>query len=271
MSFLLLEQTGGILVATMNRPETRNALAEDAQFDEFVGLADRVDRDRSVRVVVLTGAGPSFCAGGDIKAMRSGEGIAAGPPSDLQDRLRRGLQRVPLALTTLAVPTIAAVNGPAMGAGCDLACMCDIRIAAETASFAENFVRLGLVPGDGGAWLLPRVVGLSKAYEMAFTGDTLTAAEALACGLVSRVVPASSLLDAAMALARRIAANPGHAVRMTKRMIREGQATTLGPSLDLSAAYQAVAVTHPDHREAVAAFIEKRAPAFSDTVPAGHR
>ncbi len=260
MSFLEFALNDGVLVATMNRPAQRNALSDDEQFAEFAAMAARVEGDAAVRVVILTGAGTAFCAGGNIKDMRDRTGLSAGTPYDVQDRLRRGIQQLPLVLTTLAVPIIAAVNGPAIGAGCDLACMCDIRIAADTATFAESFVRLGLVPGDGGAWLLPRAVGMSKACEMAFTGDTLDAQEALACGLVSRVVPANTLMEAAQALARRIAANPGHAVRMTKRLLREAQHGSLPTILDLSAAFQAVAIEHPDHREAVAAVLDRRAP-----------
>jgi len=123
-----------------------------------------------------------------------------------------------LALHHLEVPVIAAINGPAIGAGLDLACMCDIRIASETAVFAESFVKLGIIPGDGGAWFLQRIVGLSKAAEMTFTGEPISAADALACGLVSRVVPAAELMDAAFVLAGQIAANPGHQLRMAKRL-----------------------------------------------------
>jgi enoyl-CoA hydratase/carnithine racemase len=162
----------------------------------------------------------------------------------------------------IEVPVIAAVNGPAIGAGCDLACMCDIRIAGESAKFAESFVKLGLVPGDGGAWLLPRVIGFSRACEMAFTGDMIDAAQALACGLVSKVVPDADLLDAARSLAARIAANPPHAVRMTKRLFREAQRASLSAILDTSAAAQALCHATADHHEAVSAFLEKRPPLF---------
>ncbi|MCW1385126.1 enoyl-CoA hydratase-related protein, partial [Novosphingobium sp. KCTC 2891] len=172
-------------------------------------------------------------------------------------------QRLPLLFEAIEVPVIAAVNGPAIGAGCDLACMCDVRIASDKAKFAESFVKLGIVPGDGGAWLLPRIVGFSKASEMAFTGDLMDAAEALACGLVSRVVPAGELMDAARALAARIAANPPHAVRMTKRLIRESRLASLSAILEASAAAQALCHTTRDHHEAVAAFLEKRTPVFT--------
>lgn len=261
--FLNIETvTGGILVATMSRPEERNALSYDSDFDEFVALAQRAARDHAVKVVVLTGAGTAFCAGGNVKAMRDRTGVLAGTPYDVSNGYRAGIQRIPLALHEMDIPTIAAVNGAAIGAGCDLACMCDIRVASETARFAESFVKLGIVAGDGGAWLLPRAVGISKAAQMAFTGDVIDAAEALRCGLVSSVMPPERLLDEALGLAARIVANPGHALRMTKRLLREGQHMRLASLLELSAAYQALAHTTADHAEAVAAMVEKRAPAF---------
>ena len=164
----------------------------------------------------------------------------------------------------LEVPLIAAVNGPAIGAGLDLACMCDVRIASDTASFAESFVKLGLVAGDGGAWLLPRLIGRSKASELAFTGETVDAAEALRLGIVSRVVGAAELMDAARTLALRIAANPGTAVRLTKRLIRELDGASFRDVLQSSAAMQALALHSAAHAEAVKAFVEKRAPRFED-------
>jgi enoyl-CoA hydratase/carnithine racemase len=210
--------------------------------------------------VILTGAGPVFSSGGNLKHMQQ---LFDAPPSSLRQWYRQGIQKLTTALYNLEVPTIAAVNGPAIGAGCDLACMCDIRIAAENASFAESFVKVGLIAGDGGAWLLPRVVGMSKASEMAFTGDTLSAEEALACGLVSRVVAADRLLPEALALAARIAANPGTGLRLTKRLLREGQHMRLESLLEMSAAFQAVAHKTAHHVEAINAFVEKRKPDFS--------
>ena len=141
--------------------------------------------------------------------------------------------------------------------------MCDLRIAGESAKFAESFVKVGIVPGDGGAWLLPRVVGYSKACEMAFTGDMLDASEALACGLVSRVVPDAELMNEARKLAAKIAANPPHAVRMAKRLLMEGRHTRLDTLLEMSATMQALAHTTADHREAAQAFLEKRRPNFT--------
>ena len=159
---------------------------------------------------------------------------------------RRGIQRIAHAFQHLEVPAIAAINGPAIGAGTDLACMCDIRIAAERARFAESFIALGLVPGDGGAWFLPQIVGAAVAAEMSFTGDALDAQAALRCGLVSRVVPDGDLLAHALELAGRIARHSGTALRLTKRLLREGRHASLDTLLDLSASYQAFAHATPN-------------------------
>nr|WP_255429579.1 crotonase/enoyl-CoA hydratase family protein [Ramlibacter albus] len=253
---------GAILILTMSQPETRNAVTGNTAAAEFEQACAEVQADRSIRVVVITGEGPVFSSGGNVKDMQKYFQQQLSP-EDIREEYRRGVQRIPRALYNLDVPVIAAVNGPAIGAGCDLTCMCDIRIASEKASFAESFVKVGLVAGDGGAWLLPRAVGLSKASEMAFTGEAVSAQEALACGLVSRVVPAEQLMETALGVARKIAANPGGPLRMTKRLIREGQQQSLESLLEISAAYQAIAHLQPDHHEAVKAFVEKRTPKFS--------
>lgn len=260
-NFLTYQQDDGIVTLTMNQPETRNALTGNTAVAEFVQACARIAADPSVKVVVLTGAGSAFCSGGNLKDMQrySVQSIA---PIAICYEYKRGIQRLPLALYELEVPTIAAVNGVAIGAGCDLACMCDIRIASQGAKFAESFIKVGLVPGDGGAWLLQRVVGMSKAAEMSFTGDAIDAEEALNCGLVSRVVQSDQLMETAYALARRIASNPGPTLRLTKRLLREAQHVRLDSLLELSAAYQALAHKTPQHEEAVAAFTEKRSPRF---------
>ncbi len=260
--FLQRERDGAVLIVRMDRADTRNALTEPSQMREFVDLCAELRRDTSVKVLVLTGNGPAFCSGGNVKDMRDRAGIFGGSPYELRDNYRNGIQTIPLSLYELDVPVIAAVNGAAIGAGLDLACMCDVRIAAEKAIFAESFVKLGIVPGDGGAWLLPRVIGLPKASLMALTGDTIDAAKALDYGLVSEVVPAAELLPHAVALAQRMAANPSHGLRLTKRLLREGQHMRLDSLLELSAAYQALAHSTEDHHEAVNAFLEKRAPDF---------
>jgi enoyl-CoA hydratase/carnithine racemase len=260
-AFLKTAREGAILTLTMNQPETRNALTDNTAVDEFVAACEAVRRDASIRAVIVTAEGPVFSSGGNLKNMER-MGTDAMPANVIREWYRNGIQRLPLALYNLDVPTIAAVNGPAIGAGLDVACMCDLRIASEKAGFAESFVKVGLIPGDGGAWLLPRIVGWSKAAEMAFTGDMLTAQQALACGLVSRVVAPEGLLGAAQELAAKIAANPGSALRMTKRLLREAQLNTLESVLETSAAYQSLAHKTPAHHEAVRAFLEKRPPKF---------
>ena len=260
-SFLQSNREDGVLTLTMNQPETRNALTGNTAVQELVDACAAITLDASIRCVILTGAGPVFSSGGNVKDMRRffEQDIS---PELIREEYRDGIQRLPKALYNLDVPVIAAINGAAIGAGLDLTCMCDIRIAADTATFAESFVKVGIVPGDGGAWLLPRVVGMSKASEMAFTGEALNAAEALACGLVSRVVAPGALLPEAQRLAAKIATNPGGVLRMTKRLLREGQRSTLESLLELSAGYQAIAHKTADHQEAVMAFVEKRKPVF---------
>lgn len=257
--FLKIEKDDGIAIVTMNRPQTRNALSDADAVDALVGMCEDINRDLSVRAVILTGAGPAFSSGGNLKTLRDTMGAGLGEPTRSRYAYRDGIQRVPLALCNLEVPTIAAVNGPAVGAGNDLACMCDIRIASETATFAESFVRLGLLPGDGGAWLLPRAVGMSRASEMAFTGEAITARQALEWGLVSRVVAPEELMPAALDLAQRIARNPGHALRMTKRLLLEAQHSRLDTVLEMSAGFQAVAHHTQQHEIALEAMLAKRA------------
>lgn len=257
VSFLRYEQHDGVVTLTMDEPETRNALTGNTAIEEFVDAAQRIARDESVRAVVITGNGPVFCSGGNVKDMkRLFEEQTA--PSAIMQEYRHGIQQLSLAIYTLEVPSIAAINGPAIGAGCDLACMCDIRIASEKATFAESFIKVGIVPGDGGAWLLQRIVGRSRAAEMSFTGEAINAEEALACGLVSRVVPESDLLAQANQLAQRIAANSGPALRMTKRLMREGEHMTFRSLLEMSASYQALAHKTVQHRDAVNSFIVRR-------------
>jgi enoyl-CoA hydratase/carnithine racemase len=262
MAFLKTTRDGAVLTLTMSQPATRNALTGNTAVDEFVQACEEIRQDRSVRVVILTGEGPVFSSGGNVKNMQRYYEQKLSPEV-IREEYRNGIQRLPRALWNLDVPLIAAVNGPAIGAGLDLTCMCDIRIASDNATFAESFVRVGIVPGDGGAWLLPRAVGRAKAAEMAFTGEALTAQEALACGLVSRVVASEALMETALTIARTIAANPGGVLRMTKRLLREGESASLDSLLEISASYQAIAHMEPDHHEAVRAFVEKRTPKFS--------
>ncbi len=265
MSFLHKQRFEHVLVITMSSPDTRNALTSDEQFGEFEDSCAEINDDMSLRSVVLTGEGSAFCAGGNVKDMRDRTGLFSGDPFDQADAYRKGIQRIPRALHALNVPTIAAVNGPAVGAGCDLATMCDIRIGSTKAMFAESFVKLGIIPGDGGAWFLPRVVGFSNACKMAFTGEPVKADEALRMGLISEIVEPEVLVDRAIELALSIASNPPHAVRLTKQLMRASERASLEELLDQSAAFQAVCHAEPDHREAVAAFFEKRTGVYRES------
>ena len=259
---IIFELRGHVALLTLNRPDTRNALSGEDMFAAFEQLFERLNGDLAIRAAVLTGAGSAFCSGGNVAEMRDRTGMFGGSAEQIAQNYRAGIQRLPRAFQTLQVPIIAAVNGAAIGAGNDLACMCDIRIASTTARFAESFVKLGIVPGDGGCWLLPRVVGASRAAELALTGDTIGADEALRIGLVSRVVPAEVLLDEAMALANRIAANPPQVLRWTKQLLRQSATGTLDQALDTAGHLQGLAHQTADHAEAVKAFFEKRPPVF---------
>jgi len=254
---LRYEQMGHVVILTMATPETRNALSGEATFSAFEDSVQRINGDFGVSVTVLTGEGSAFCSGGNIHEMRSKSGMFAGTPLEIEANYRSGIQRIPRALATLEVPLIAAVNGPAIGAGCDLACMCDIRIASERAVFAESFVKLGLISGDGGCWLLQRAIGYSSAAEMAFTGDTLDAQAALRVGLVSRVVVPGELLEQTMALANRIAENPPQALRWTKRLLRQAVYQRLEEVLETAAALQGYA-HHTEEHEAILAAMRGR-------------
>jgi len=256
-------RSGHVEFWTLNRPEARNPISDQATVDRFVELVDRVNDDHSVRAIVLTGSGPAFSSGGDIKAMAQARGMFGGAPYEQRNDYRRGIQRIPMAIYGCDVPIIAAVNGPAIGAGCDLALMCDLRIASSNAFFAESFVKLGLIPGDGGAWMLPAVVGQARAAEMLLTGDRIDAATALAWGLISEVVPPESLMDTALNLAARVAANPTRATRLTKRLLRDARNQTLVDGLEMAATFQVIAHQTEDHQEALAALVEKRSPRFA--------
>lgn len=257
MAFLKIERADGIVMLTMSEPTTRNAITDNSAVDEFAAACAAINANTDDKVVVITGEGPAFSSGGNISTMyRCMDPLMAS--ADIIADYRAGIQRLPLLLTALDVPAIAAINGPALGAGCDLACMCDIRIAADTATFAESFIHFGIAPGDGGAWLLPRIVGASKAAEMSFTGDTLSAEEALSCGLVSRVVKLDMLLQETRLLAKRIATQSGPALRLTKKLLRESPRQSLETLLDMSGAYQSILHKTSEHRMAVEAYAARR-------------
>lgn len=260
---ILIERLGPIAVLTLNEPKSRNALSGPV-IEALLDFLESANDDDGLGCIVLTGTGESFCSGGNVKEMRDGtHPMFAGKPHRMQEAYRRHIQRIPKAFHALDVPAIAAVNGTAVGAGMDLACMCDIRITSPLASFAESFLRVGLISGDGGAWYLPRVIGQARAMELALTCRVLTAEEAVAWGVVSRVVPAEGLLDEAIAVAQQITAFPPKSIRLNKRLIRQSAELGLTESLELAAAYQAIVQSSADQREAVAALLEKRRPVFT--------
>ncbi len=256
---LITDTQGHIRTLTLNRPESRNPISDDDMVNAIVDACDAINRDLSIRAVIVTGAGKGFSAGGNIKHMREQTGMFAGDPAQIVANYRHGIQRIPRAVYELEVPTIAAVNGAAVGAGCDLAMMCDIRLAGPHAKFAESFVKLGIVPGDGGAWFLPRTVGWQRAAEMLFTGDTIDAHTALSWGMVSRLCEGDTLMEEAFALAERIAQNPPRAVRASKKLLREAQADSLATALESAARAQAIAHHTDEHREALASFFAQSA------------
>ncbi len=262
MSLITLERHGPVAVMTLNRPESLNALGAPGDGDQVRAACEEVNADQSIRCVILTGAGRAFSAGGDVKAMKNREGAFGGGGVGIRDNYRNNIHRVVRSVYGLEVPSIAAINGAAIGLGCDVACMCDIRIASDTAKLGVTFLKLGIIPGDGGAWLLPRIVGMSRASELLFTGDVIDAKTAAEWGLVSKAVPHETLMDEAMALATRIAQQPPHALRLAKNLLRHGQTATYDVIMDMSAAAQAISHLTEDHMEGVDALLEKRPPVF---------
>jgi len=248
-------------VVTLDRPEARNAYSV-AMIDSLVRALDQLEDDDDVRVVILTGADPAFSAGGDLKAMRERTGMFAGDGSRLRVAYQRHIHRVPKRLLAFDKPVIAAINGPAIGAGLDLACMCDLRIASDKARFGSTFVKVGLVPGDGGAYWLSRAVGHAKAAEMVLTGDILDAEDARHIGLVTDHVPHDDLLEAAGALAARIAANAPLAVRLSKQALARSWDLSAEQALELAATYQGIVQVSDDHTEGVEAILGRRKPDF---------
>lgn len=264
MAFATYEKNGRVAVVTMNRPEARNAIGTVEDCHELAAALMRANDDREVSALILTGAGKAFSSGGDLKAIRERTGIGPqSPPDATRANYRRGVHSIIRALAEVEVATIAAINGPAIGLGLDIGIMCDMRVAAQSAKMASSFVKVGIIPGDGGAWILTQALGPSRAAEMILTGDTIGAEEALRIGLVNKVATDDKLMEEARALAERVAVNPPRAVRLAKRLLREAQHGRLADVLELSAAFQALAHETADHKEAVNAFTDKRAPKFT--------
>lgn len=258
---LLLEKNDHCLWITLNRPEQANAFS-DEMITELCEVLKDADWDEDIRVIVITGSGKAFCAGGDVKAMEEKSGMFAGEPDELRRRYSRGIQQIPLTFESLQTPVIAMVNGAAIGAGCDLACMCDIRIGCQYSRFGETFAKLALVPGDGGTLFLQRVVGYAKAMELSLTGRIVEAEEALKLGLLNTLVDPSELRAKTQEMVDSIAANSPVAVSMIKKAIRHARTAEVQANLDLLAAFQGITQRTDDHFEGVRALKERRAPKF---------
>lgn len=259
----LLTLESGVATLTLNRDDVRNELTGTALVDDLLAVVDWIKREPAVCALILTGAGSAFCAGGNVKHMLNREGAFGGDAYTVSQRYRLGIQRMSLALQQVEVPFIAAVNGPAIGAGCDLACMADIRLGATGAKFGETFVNLGIIPGDGGAFFLQRLIGYQKAAEMTFSGRIVGAEEAKTMGLLLEVLPPDEILPRAQAMAEGFAAKPPQALRLAKRLMKSAQRMALPDFLDQCALFQGVCHNTADHLEAVAAFLEKRPAKFS--------
>ncbi|MCK4362873.1 MAG: enoyl-CoA hydratase/isomerase family protein [Dehalococcoidia bacterium] len=257
---VILKKEGHIATITMNRPEMMNAL-NTQMLQEMVAAIDEIACNDDVRVVVLTGAGRIFCSGADISEGGKASGLS-GTPVEMHHNLRNSYQKVALRLQRLDKPTIAMVNGAAVGAGCDFAFACDMRVGSEKARFRNGFVRVGLIPGGGGTWLYTRLMGLGRGLEFLFTGDFLEAEEAEHIGVLNKIVPADDLERETMELAQKIANNPPLAVQMSKMMAYKALDSDLEAALEQAAACQALALSSEDHREGVNAFIEKREAQF---------
>jgi len=257
-----LELNQRVALLTLQRDDVRNALTGTALVEDLLATLAWCNAAPEVSVLIITGAGSAFSAGGNVKEMRDREGTFSGAVQRIQDNYRRGIQRLPLAMHACEIPLIAAVNGPAIGAGMDLACMCDVRLGSTRSLFGETFVNLGIIPGDGGAWFLPRVLGQQRAAELIFSGRLVKAEEAQEIGLLLEVTGEAELLPRARALAAGFAAKPPQALRLAKRLLKAGQRQELPDFLDLCASYQAMCHHSEDHLEAVNAFLEKRPPVY---------
>ncbi|MEQ6887501.1 enoyl-CoA hydratase-related protein [Halomonas sp. CS7] len=254
-----LSLEGRVATLTLDRHDVRNALTGTALVDDILAVADWVNACEAVSVLVITGAGSAFCAGGNVKDMAERGGDFEGSVAEVADRYRRGIQRLPLALQGVEVPIIAAVNGPAIGAGFDLANMADLRLASRMARFGETFLNLGIIPGDGGAWFLQRLIGYQRAFELTLTGRVIDAEQARDYGIVLEVTEPEALMDRAQALAGQIAAQPPRATRLTKRLMKRADRMALPDFLDLCATFQGMCHNEPEHLDAVHAMLETMA------------
>ncbi len=259
---LLVEIRDFICWITLNDPDRRNAISLE-MVDDLVECLSCYAHDDSVRLFVLTGAGKAFSAGGNVKDMKEQKGMFAGPVHQLRHTYEQGIQRIPKRIESLDKPIIAMVNGAAIGAGCDLAFMCDMRILCENSKFGETFSKLGLVPGVGGTFFLTRAIGYAKAMEMFLTAKIYSGQEAYEMGLGNHYVHSSQLFEFTEKIAKQIVANAPEAIQMTKRILKSAYQKPLTDQLDLLAAYQSMVQRMDDHFEGVDALLERRSANFT--------
>ena len=258
-----IELQDRVATLTFQRDDVRNALTGTALIDDIVQTVAWANLNRDVSVLIITGDGKAFSSGGNVKEMRDKQGMFGGQAAEIQEGYRQGIQRIPLAMHDIEVPTIAAINGAAIGAGFDLCNMCDIRIGCPDTLLGETFINLGIIPGDGGAWFLQRVAGYQRAAELSLTGRLVQAEQALEYGILMELVDKAELLPRAREIAGEIAAKPPRTVRMTKRLLKAAQRMELKDLLDMSASLQAISHQTGDHKEAIEAFLDKRSPSFA--------
>ena len=270
MSDLLFEVNGPIAAITLNRPDKLNAFSTE-MIERWIDALETVRDSEEIRVLVVRGSGRAFCTGGDVKSMASGEGLLynntnAGDLSSnalaVKNSLWKKIQRIPLLMREIDKPIVAVLHGLALGAGLDMALACDIRIAARSTQVAESYVKVGIVPGDGGAWLLPRLIGVDKALELLWTGDTLTAEQAKELGIVTHVVDDEELDRFVDAYVKRLAEGPQQVMRFTKRAVYQGLHVDFRTHLDYISSAMGIVTELYDYREGVKAVLEKRKPNF---------
>jgi enoyl-CoA hydratase/carnithine racemase len=259
---IMFKVDGAVATMTLNRADIRNAITHTEIISEIESVCALVNEDLAIKVLIVTAVDPAFCSGGNVKEMKDRKGMFQGSPAEVFDKYRRNIQEALMAVYEVEIPTIAAVNGSAIGAGCGLALMCDIRVASKSSTFGQTVVSVGLIPGDGSAWTLPRAVGMPKACELLFTSEVIDAETALSIGLVNYLADHDKLLEKANEIAGKIASKPPQALRLTKRLIRSAQFSTLDHAMQDAAALQSLCHFTGDHMEALAAMFEKRKPQF---------
>lgn len=254
----LLEVADGVATLIFNRDDVRNVLTGTNLIDDINRVCHWINRSPDIAALVISANGKAFSAGGNIKDMQLKQGMFNGDGFSVQDAYRHGIQTMTMNVYQLEVPVIAAINGAAIGAGMDLCCMCDIRLGCEHTKLGETFVNLGVIPGDGGAWFLPRLVGLQRAAELTFSGRVINAEEALNYGLLMEVVPANELLRQAQQLGRSFADKPRQALRASKRLLQAGQRMALRDFLDYCAAQQSLCHNSDQHQQALDAMLAQQ-------------